>query len=67
MAAPPPRTMTIPEFAAVVGIPESTAYELAAKDALPVPVLRLGRRVKVSRAAVEALLAARKPAARVGG
>jgi excisionase family DNA binding protein len=58
--------MTIPEFAQIVGIPVSTAYELAAKDALPVPVLRLGRRVKVSRVAVEALLSARKPAAEVG-
>lgn len=67
MAAQEPKTMTIPEFAGAFGIPVSTAYELAAKDRLPVPVLHLGRRVKVSRAAVEALLAARKPAAGVGG
>jgi excisionase family DNA binding protein len=59
--------MDIPEFAAAVGIPVSTAYELAKRDDLPVPVLRLGRRVKVSRAAVDALLAQRKPAAKVGG
>jgi excisionase family DNA binding protein len=57
---PEPRTMEIPELAKMLGIPRSTAYELARRDQLPVPVLRLGRRRKVSRAAVEELLAARK-------
>ncbi len=56
------KTMEIPELAKMLGIPRSTAYDLAPRDELPVPVLRLGRRRKVSRAAVEELLAARKAA-----
>lgn len=54
------RVMTIAEFAEAFGLPRSTAYDLARRDALPVPVLRLGRQVKVSRTAVEELLAMRK-------
>lgn len=48
--------MSIEEFALLVGISRSHAYALAARDALPVRVIRLGRRVMVSRAEVEQLL-----------
>ena len=48
--------MSIPEFAKVMGISRGLAYSLAKQDALPIPVLRLGRRLIVSRRAVEALL-----------
>lgn len=50
-------TATIEEVADVFGIARSTAYMLAKENRLPVPVIRLGRRMVVSRAAVERLLA----------
>ena len=46
-------TLTIEEVAAALGIDRSTAYELAKRDALPAPVIRLGRRRVVGRAALE--------------
>ena len=50
------RTLTIPEVAAALGLARSTAYELAATDRLPVPTIRAGRRLLVSRAALERVL-----------
>jgi excisionase family DNA binding protein len=50
------RTLTIPEVAIVLGLARSTAYELAASDRLPVPTIRAGRRLLVSRAALERVL-----------
>lgn len=55
--ASPRLTLTIEEVAAALGIDRSTAYDLAAHDDLPVPVIRLGRRVVVGRAALERVLA----------
>jgi len=52
------QTLNIEEVAARLNINRSTAYELARRDDLPVPVIRLGRRMVVSRAALDALLAA---------
>jgi excisionase family DNA binding protein len=52
-------TFTIEETAAALGIDRSTCYELAAADRLPVPVLRLGRRMVVGRRALERALAGR--------
>ncbi len=49
-------TMTIPEYAALHGISRGLAYELAKQNALPVRVLRFGRRLLVSRAEVERVL-----------
>jgi len=54
---PAPATLTVVEVADRLGISRSTAYELAAADRLPVPVIRLGRRVVVARAALDRLLA----------
>jgi excisionase family DNA binding protein len=51
------RTLTIPEVAGMLGLARSTAYELAAADRLPVPTIRAGRRLLVSRAALERVLA----------
>lgn len=51
-------TATLGEVASLLGIGRSTAYELAQRDALPIPVIRLGRRLVVSRAALDRLLAA---------
>ena len=50
-------TLTIEEAATVLGIDRSTAYTLAARDKLPVPVIRLGRRLVVGRAALARVLA----------
>ncbi len=50
-------TMTISNFAEASGISRGLAYTLAAQNKLPVPVIRIGRRMLLSRAAVEALLA----------
>ncbi len=49
-------TMTIPEVARALGISRNLAYELAKRDELPVPVIKLGRRMVLSRRAVELLL-----------
>ena len=49
-------TLTIPELAVVLGTSRNLAYALARDNRLPVPVLRLGRRLVVPRAAVKKLL-----------
>jgi predicted DNA-binding transcriptional regulator AlpA len=49
-------TFTIPELAALLGLSRNAAYQLAARDELPVSVIRAGRRLFVSRASVESLL-----------
>lgn len=54
-------TMTIPEVAKALGISRGLAYDLARRNELPVPVIRLGKRMVLSRKAVEALLEADKP------
>jgi excisionase family DNA binding protein len=63
---PDRRTMTIEEVAAALGTDRATAYELAKEDRLPVPVIRLGRRPVVGRAALDRALA-REPVGRGGG
>ncbi len=50
-------TASITEVADRLGIARSTAYELAASGRLPVPVIRLGRRMVVPRVALDRLLA----------
>jgi len=49
-------TMTIPEFAEAAGISKNLAYDLARREKLPVPVIKLGKRMVLSRKAVLALL-----------
>ena len=49
-------TLTVSEAAAVLGISRGLAYELARQEKLP--VIRLGRRIIVPRAALERLLEA---------
>ena len=53
---PTRRTMTIPEFATELGIDRSTAYSLAKANRLPVPTIRVGRRLLLARDAVDRLL-----------
>ncbi len=54
-------TLTIEEVAARLGISRKHAYELAATDRLPVPTIRLGRRLVVSLLALDRVLAAERP------
>jgi predicted DNA-binding transcriptional regulator AlpA len=50
-------TLSIPEVAKALGISRGLAYDLARRDALPVPVIKLGeKRMVVSRKAVLTLL-----------
>lgn len=56
-------TLTIPEVAATLGISTWLAYDRAARGELPVPVIKIGRRLLVSRAALDRALAADGPAA----
>ncbi len=56
-----PETMPLLEFAGVLGISTTHAYDLARKNELPVPVFKAGQKWIVSRRAVDALLDARHP------
>lgn len=53
---PLPLTLTIEDVASRLGISRTLAYELAAGDKLPVPAFRLGRRLIVSRVALDRVL-----------
>lgn len=54
-----PRTVSIEVAARELGIGRALAYELARRNELP-GLIRLGRRLVVSRAALDALLEARE-------
>lgn len=54
-------TVTLAEAAQVLGISRSTAYELARTGELP--VLRLGRRLVISKRALDRLLEGEAPSA----
>jgi excisionase family DNA binding protein len=49
-------TLNVEEVADRLGINRSTAYELIRTDSFPLPIIRLGRRIVVSRQAVVDLL-----------
>jgi len=49
-------TVSLPELAGMLGISKNHCYYLASIDALPVPIIRLGARIVVSRQAVVRLL-----------
>lgn len=53
-------TLNIEAAGKMLGISRAVAYELARRDQLPVPVIRLGRRMVVSKRALEEVLSARK-------
>ena len=52
-----PDTLTVEEVAERLRISRTLAYALAKADRLPVPVLRLGRRLVVGREALDRVLA----------
>ena len=45
-------TLTLEELAAALDLSLTTVYELARKDALPIPALKLGRQWRFSRRAL---------------
>ncbi len=47
--------LTLAEFAALIDVGRTTAYELAQRNQLPVPVMRIGRQYRVSKKAYEML------------
>lgn len=53
------RTVNLDVFAKETGTGLRQVYELARRDALPVPVIRIGRRMVISRQALDDLLAPR--------
>lgn len=57
-----PRVLSAEETRRILGVGRSTFYQLAKRDALPVPTIRVGRALKFSRAAVEELLGRRHEA-----
>ena len=56
----PRETVNIETVGKVLGISRAVAYDLARRDQLPVPVMRLGHRMVVSKRAIEEVLDARK-------
>jgi predicted DNA-binding transcriptional regulator AlpA len=54
------RTLNIEDAGAMLGISRPTSYKLARADQFPVPVIRIGRRMVVSREAIDALLSRQK-------
>lgn len=50
--------MALPELAGRLGIGRSAAYDLARRDALPIPTHRVGKRFLFSRVAFEKLVEA---------
>ena len=63
-ARPERETHTLREACARLGIGKTLGYELERAGAFPVPVIRAGRRLLVSRAAVDRLLAGEAGAGR---
>ncbi len=55
-----PETMGSEECRRVLDIGRSTFFELARRDQLPVPTIRVGKQFRFSRRAVEAMLDGRK-------
>jgi len=53
--------VTLPEFAEMTGNSRGHIYDLARRNLLPVRVIKLGRRLVLSRNEIEALLGATTP------
>ncbi len=50
------KTYTIDEVAILLGLARNTAYVAAREGKLPVPTIRVGRRLLISRAALDRFL-----------
>lgn len=49
-------TMSLPMAAQILGIHRSTAWDLHKRGEFPIPVLRIGSRLRVTKASLEAFL-----------
>lgn len=58
---PPSETVSVEVAAARLGLSRGKAYELARQNALPVPVLRFGRKLAIPARALDRLLLADDP------
>lgn len=56
MNVPDKPTMSLYEAAAIFGISKTHAYRLAADDALPFPIIRLGKRIVVPTEPIRQML-----------
>lgn len=54
------QTINIESVGKMLGISRTAAYQLARLDQLPVPVIHLGKRMVVSKRAIEELLQLKK-------
>lgn len=54
-------TYSVPEAAEELGISRDHAYRLIAAGEFPVPVIRLGRTIRIARRAIEQLLEGATP------
>ena len=59
---PPSETVSVEYAAARLGLSRGKAYELARQNALPVPVLRFGRKMAIPARALDRVLLADEPA-----
>lgn len=55
------QTYSIEEVAQLLGLGRNTAYQAARDNSLPVPVIRVGKRMVVSRPALDRLLSGEAP------
>lgn len=58
-----PALVDVPTAGRALGVSRNTAYELARRNQFPVPVLPIGRQLRVTRAALLAALGISDPAA----
>lgn len=49
-------TLNLEAVGKILGISRATVYEMARKDELPVPVIKIGRRMVVSKRALDRVL-----------
>jgi excisionase family DNA binding protein len=57
----PPATISLADFAGLLGISYTTAHEMAQRGELPVTPIRVGRKYRFTIAAVNALLGTSLP------
>ncbi len=55
------KTLSVTDAAQMLGVSKNLAYKLVAEGNFPAPIIRLGRRIVVARAAVEKLLSGEVP------
>jgi excisionase family DNA binding protein len=59
-------TLTLPEVAEALGLGRNTVYTAAKRGDLPLPIVKIGKRLVVPRQAVDELLASQPAGARPG-